>query len=106
MPQPRIYEDNAERQAAYRRRKGRQMPTQNELAELAWGLHFVIKEAVEYSAFPLPSELSAASPEITLRNLMKFFDVIYDPVRNPNGKIHRKPRYSETDRPKTDKSTP
>ena len=100
MPRRKIYDDNAERQAAYRKRKGR-LPTQVELADLAWGLHSVIEDAVEYNAFPLPHEILATRPDLTLRNLMRFFDVIYDPVRNPNGKIHRKSRFFEMEEEET-----
>jgi len=90
MPRSRIHTDNAQRQAAYRKRKGRSRATQAELAGLANTLQIVIQDAVEYLAFPLPGELLAATPEATLRNLIRYFDPIYDPVRNPNGKHIRR----------------
>ena len=99
MSQPKIYKDQAQKQAAYRQRKGRQRATQSELAVLARGLHAVIQTAVVYSEFPLPQELAAAKPELTLRNLIQFFDVIYDPVRNPNGKHHRRPELQGKEEP-------
>lgn len=95
MPQTKIYKDDAQRQAAYRQRKGRKYATQAELAMLARGLHAVIKTAVVYKDFPLPYELAAARPEQTLSNLIQFFDVVYDPVRNPKGKHHRRPEAEE-----------
>ena len=101
MPQPKIHKDNAGRQAAYRQRKGRQRATQAELAMLARGLHAVIQTAVVYSEFPLPHEIAAAKPELTLRNLIQFLDPIYDPVRNPNGKHHRRRELDEKEEPKT-----
>jgi len=89
MPQPRRYADNAQKQAAYRQRKGRKA-TQSELAMLALSLNAVIETAIENGEFPLPQDLLAARPEETLRNLIRFFDPIYDPVRNPHGK-HKRP---------------
>ena len=102
MAQPKIYKDNAQRQAAYRRRRGAKPVTKAALASLAHSLNWVLEDAVEYSTFPLPNELVAAQTEVTLRNLIQFFDPIYDPVRNPNGKHHRKPRYLELERTDAD----
>ena len=90
MAQPKIHKDNAQRQAAYRRRSGSKSVTQTELASLARSLHPVLQDAVEYSALPLPNELVDARPDVTIRNLIRFFDPIYDPIRNPNGKHRRK----------------
>jgi hypothetical protein len=104
MPQPRIYKDDAQRQAAYRQRKGRQRATHAELATLARSLHAVIQTAIVHDEFPLPHELAAARPEQTMRNLMQFFDPIYDPVRNPNGKLRRPLDLIEKEEPKTDKT--
>lgn len=70
MPQPRIYNDPAARQAAYRQRKRRQLARQAALATLARSLHAVIQMAVMRSAFPLPMDLAAATPEATLNNLI------------------------------------
>jgi hypothetical protein len=103
MPQPKIYKDNAQRQAAYRRRKGPKSVTKAALAQLAHGLNVVLNDAVEYSTLPLPNELVDVRTEVTLRNLIRFFNQIYDPVTNPNGKIHRKPRYFELEQPRTDR---
>jgi hypothetical protein len=103
MPQPKVHKNNAQRQAAYRRRKGPQKVTQAELAMLARGLHGVIQTAVVYEDFPLPHELAAARPEQTIRNLIRFFDVVYDPVRNPNGRHKRRPEAEEMEDTKTDK---
>ena len=90
MPQGKVYSSNAQRQAAYRKRSKCQRATQAELAALARSLHAVIQDAVDYSTFPLPKELAAARPDVTLRNLIKFLDPIYDPVRNPDGKHRRR----------------
>ena len=95
MAQSKMYTDNAQRQAAYRQRKGTKSVTQRDLAMLARGLHNVLKDAVEYSTLPLPNELVDARTDVTMRNLIRFFDPIYDPVRNPNGKHHRNPRSIE-----------
>ena len=95
MPQPKMYKDNAQRQAAYRQRKGTKSVPQRDLAMLARSLHNVLKDAVELSTLPLPDELVDARTDVTLRNLIRFFDPIYDPVRNPDGKHHRKPRCPE-----------
>ncbi len=92
MAQPKRYKDNAQRQAAYRQRKGAKSVTQRDLAMFARGLHYVLKDAVEYSTLPLPDELVDVRTDVTLRNLIRFFDPIYDPVRNSNGKHHRKPK--------------
>jgi hypothetical protein len=105
MPQPKIHKDNAQRQAAYRQRKGRQKPKQAELASLAWRLHDVIQTAIEYDDLPIPHELAATRPEQTIKNLIRYFDVVYDLVRNPNGKHQRKPRAEEKKEDKTSKTT-
>ena len=105
MPQPRIYNDNAQRQAAYRQRKKYQRDTQAELATLGRGLHAVIQTAVVHCVFPLPTEIAAARPEATLRNLTQFFDPVYDPVRNPNGTVRRRQEFFEMEEAKTDKIT-
>jgi hypothetical protein len=89
VPQPKIYKNSAERQAAYRQRKGVRTATQSELANLARNLHYTIEAAIVYNEFPLPTELSGCRPEHTLRNLIRYLDPIYDPVRNPNGKYER-----------------
>ncbi len=104
MPQPKLHKDNAQRQAAYRQRKGTQKATQAELAMLARALHAVVQTAIVYEEFPLPNELAAARPEQTMRNLIQFFDVVFDPVRNPNGKHHRRPGWAETEGPKTNET--
>ncbi len=85
MPQPRKYESAAERQAAYRERQGQSQIKQSDLACLARSLHVVIETAIEYGTFPLPATIAAATPDQTLKNLIRFFDPIYDPVRNPTG---------------------
>jgi hypothetical protein len=89
MSQPKIYKNSAERQAAYRKRKGIRSATHRELAGLARNLHYIIQTAIVYNEFPLSPDLSGARPEHTMRNLIKFFDPIYDPFRNPNGKHER-----------------
>lgn len=89
MPQARVYKDDAQRQAAYRKRKGARQATQSELAGLARSLHAVIQTAVVYDEFPLPGEVAAGRPEQTMKNLIRFFDPIYDPVMNPNGRHGR-----------------
>jgi hypothetical protein len=104
MPQPKIYKDHAQRQAAYRKRKGRQGATQAELATLARSLHAVMQTAVRYCDFPLPHELAAQKPELTMKNLIQFLDPIYDPVRNPKGRRHRSPQQEEKEEPKTDQT--
>jgi hypothetical protein len=101
MPQPKIYKDDAEKQAAYRRRKGTQNASQSQLAGLARTLHAVIQTAVVYGEFPLPSQLAAERPEQTLKNLIRFFDPIYDPVTNPNGK-HRRAKWTDKEGSKQD----
>jgi len=105
MAQPKVYKDNAQKQAAYRRRKGTKPVTKADLAGLAHSLNAVLEDAVEYSAFPLPNELVDARTEVTLRNLIQFFDPIYHHIRNPNGKHHRKPRYLESERTNPDYTT-
>lgn len=106
MPQPRIHTDNAKRQAAYRQRRGRLRATQAELAGLAETLHFVLQDAVEYNTFPLPYELVADRSEVTMSNLIRFFDPIYDPVRNPNGKLQRKHRSCKNAEANIERLTP
>lgn len=73
MPQPRIHENNAKRQAAYMQRKRRHLARQSELATLARNLHAIIQSAVVRSAFPLPMDLAAATPDATMKNLIQFF---------------------------------
>jgi hypothetical protein len=74
MPQPRIHENCAKRQAAYMQRKRRSLARQSELATLARNLHAIIQSAVVRSTFPLPKDLAAATPDATLKNLIRFFD--------------------------------
>lgn len=88
MSQPKIYDNPAQKQAAYRQRKGRKA-TQAQLAILARGLCTTINEAKECGTFPLPVELIADRPEQTLRNLTRFLNPIYDPVCNPTGRFKR-----------------
>ncbi len=91
MPQEKIHKNQAQKQAAYRQRRGRQKATQAQMASLAYSLHWAIESAVEYNEFPLPSELLADRPEITMKNLIRFLDPVWDPVRNPDGKHKRPP---------------
>jgi len=105
MPQPRIYDNRAARQAAYLARKKSQQQTQAQLAALGRSLHAVIQTAVVYSAFPLPPELAAAKPEETLKNLTHFFDPIYDPVHNPKGKVKRRSEFFDMEETKANSKT-
>lgn len=100
MPQAKIYDTPAEKQAAYRQRKGQKAATRVQMANLAWGVCVAINNAKECGTFPLPVELVADRPEHTLKNLIRFFDPIYDPVLNPTGRFrrHREPyRIEEID---------
>lgn len=75
MPQPRKYQNPAERQAAYRQRHHLEQPaTQARLAILARSLHVVLEEAWEAGTNPLPEDLLGASPEQTLQNLIRHLD--------------------------------
>lgn len=105
MTQAKVHNSNAQRQAAYRKRSKYQRATQAELATLARSLHAVIQDAVDYSTFPLPNELAAARPDVTLKNLIKFFDPIYDPVRNPEGKHRRRSELFEMEETKANSIT-
>jgi hypothetical protein len=101
MTQSRIYNSDAQRQAAYRTRQKSQREAQAQLAMLGRNLHAIIQTAVVYSVFPLPAELAAAKPDATLRNLIRFFDPIYDPVTNPNGKVQRRSEFFTMEDTKT-----
>ena len=105
MPQPRIHESHAKRQAAYLARKKSQLQIQAELATLGRSLHAVIQTAVVYSAFPLPDEVAAGRPDATLRNLIRFFDPIYDPIANPNGTVQRRSDFFKMEDTKTNQPT-
>jgi len=70
MAQTKLHEDDAHRQAAYRRRKGQVQAKQSDLAVLARSLHAVIQTAVIYKAFPLPDDIAAPTADQTLRNLI------------------------------------
>ncbi len=89
MPQIKVYDNQAERQAAYRQCKGRKRPTQAQMANLAWGVCYAINDAQECGTFPLPSALVTDKPDQTLRNLIEFLNPIWDPVRNPTGRFRR-----------------
>lgn len=111
MSQQRTHESPAERQSAYRRRQYRHNATQSDLATLARSLHSVIQSAVVYKEFPLlevpvgrmhpvlNEELAAARPYETMMNLIRFFNIVYDPVRNPDGKHRRPAQFAETPAP-------
>lgn len=89
MPQPRIYRDQAEKQAAYRYRNGKQRPIKTLLANLALQLHSAISDAVECDTWPLPKELLGAQAENTLVNLIALYNPVYNEFSNPNGKFKR-----------------
>ena len=89
MPQVRIYENGAQRQAAFRRRRSLSLAAQAELARLTRSLHGVIQTAVLYGAFPLPEEIAAARPEQTMRKLIDFFDSTQGPGCNRDSKRKR-----------------
>jgi hypothetical protein len=59
------------------------------MADLAVALCIVINDAQECGTLPLPNELVADKHDQTLKNLIRYLDPIYDPVRNPNGRFRR-----------------
>jgi len=63
MSQPKIYKNSAERQAAYRKRKGIRSATQRELAGLARNLHYIIQTAIVYNELPLSPDLAGTYDE-------------------------------------------
>ena len=82
MPRPRLYNNQAERQAAYRARHPEQKPPREDLlAALARSLHFVLEEAAENERCLLPVYLVGLRPEQTLSNLIRYFDSDPDPIR-------------------------
>jgi len=73
MPRPRQYQNNAEKQAAYRQRHAAQMPPrEGYLASLARSLHGQLREAVHDQESVLPPELLGAAADETLRNLIRY----------------------------------
>ena len=73
MPRPRQYQNNAERQAAYRQRhRLQQPPREDRLAALARSLHFVLQDAVEANENILPAFLLGARADATLGNLVRY----------------------------------
>src|SRR5258708_4343153 len=82
MPRPRLYKNQAERQAAYRARHPERRPLREDrFAGLARSLHAVLVEAVEKHQCPLPEQIVAAQADETLANLIRYFDPNPDPVR-------------------------
>jgi hypothetical protein len=73
MPGERIYQSNAERQAAYRaRHREREPPLQGELAALARSLHGTLREAVRRGESRLPIELLGERADETLRRMIRY----------------------------------
>lgn len=82
MSTRKLYDNRAERQAAYRRRHPeKRPPSQAELATLARSLHAVFRSAVENGASKLPAELLKERPDATLSSLIRWLDPAPDPVR-------------------------
>lgn len=65
---PRMYESNAERQAAYRARKPH-VPSQRELADVARNLHAAVQHASFYHAGA--ADLLGKDAAETVRNITK-----------------------------------
>lgn len=82
MSIPKQYADNAQRQAAYRRRHLASKPaTDAELAVLARSLHVVLGEAIAEGSTDLPASIVGAHAGETLRRLIHYLDPHPDPVR-------------------------
>jgi hypothetical protein len=93
MPRPRLYKNQAERQAAYRaRHPERRPPRQDRLAGLARSLHFVLAEAVHKQRCPLPDQLLGARPDETLCNMIRYLDPDPDPIRYADIDVGRQSR--------------
>ena len=96
MPQPKQYDDAAQRQAAYRDRRPRPI-TQARLASLARSVYWVILKAQEHGDSPLPTDIIDDGQEQTLRNLICFLDPIKDTTRHPNWNHFHPERANEPD---------
>ena len=73
MPRPRQYQNNAQKQAAYRQRHAAQRPPrEGYLAALARSLHGELREAVRARQSVLPPELLGSAADETLRNLIGY----------------------------------
>jgi hypothetical protein len=73
MPRPRHYQNNAEKQAAYRQRHAAQRPPrEGYLAALARSLHGELRQAVQAQQSVLPPELLGATTDETLSNLIHY----------------------------------
>lgn len=73
MPRERVYQNNAQRQAAYRdRHADRQSPREDLLAALARSFHSVLGDAVRENRSVLPARLLGRKADETLRNLLRY----------------------------------
>lgn len=73
MPRPRHYQNNAEKQAAYRQRHAAQSPPrQGYLAALARSLHGELRQAVQAQQSILPAELLGVTADETMGNLIRY----------------------------------
>jgi hypothetical protein len=73
MPRPRQFQNNAEKQAAYRQRHAAQSPPrQGYLAALARSLHGELRQAVQAQQSELPPELLGATAAETMGNLIRY----------------------------------
>jgi hypothetical protein len=73
MPRSRHYQNNAEKQAAYRQRHAAQRPPrEGYLAALARSLHGELRQAVQAQQSLLPPELLGATVDETMSNLIRY----------------------------------
>ena len=73
MPRPRLYKDNAEKQAAYRARHAERLPVRDSLlAAQACSLHSALSDAVRAKTNVLPPELLGRRADETLSNLIHY----------------------------------
>jgi hypothetical protein len=73
MPRTREYQNNAERQEAYRaRHRDRESPRQGQLAAQARTLHAELRAAVRLGRSPWPAELLGGREDETMHNLIVY----------------------------------
>jgi len=90
MPRPRLYQNQAQRQAAYRARHNQDRPPRmDRLASLAHSLHIVLTQALQQSQLELPDQVVGSRADETLENLIAYFDPNPDPVRYAGSPIYQ-----------------
>ena len=85
MPRPRMYKDNAEKQAAYRERHAERLPVRDSLlAAQARSLHGALSEAVRAKTSVLPPQLLGRRADQTLANLIHYLRSAALPTQEPS----------------------